>query len=242
MKRFARVDGPDAKMWSALSLVVTLASSRGSSGGPRLPRSASPSPVAPLRAASAVASDDGGAALPDALSQLVRSWRFHSEARPMQMAAAEASIMRVAGDVLAQGISISHGVSAGVAPEHAAAMGLVGFVFSGAGGYTWLHKLEGTFGAARSGREVLRNCVLDFCCWAPIANSAYLFAVPALTGTPVAEAWQNAELNFVPTMGVELAIFAPYNVLAFSKIPLEVRPISSGIVSLLFTIAIASRC
>lgn len=222
--------------------LLAVASLRGSSVGPSLQRGASPSPTAPLRAAGTLAPDDGGIALPNSLSQLVLSWRHHSLERPMQMAAAEASIMRVAGDVLAQGISISHGVSAGMAPEHTAAMGVVGFVFSGAGGYTWLHRLEGTFGAARSGREVLRNCVLDFCCWAPIANCAYLFAVPALTGTPASDAWLNAEQNFLPTMGVELAIFAPYNILAFSKIPLEVRPISSGIVSLLFTIAIASRC
>jgi len=48
--------------------------------------------------------------------------------------------------------------------------------------------------------------------------------------------------EFLPTMGMELSIFAPYNLFAFSLIPLRARPISSALTSLLFTIAIASRC
>jgi hypothetical protein len=226
-----------------LFLLAALAISTGSAEAPRLQRGVFPSPIAPLRATGALESADGGIALSEFFAdKIVGSWREQSLQRPMQMAAAEASIMRIAGDMLAQGLSISHGLSAGIRPEHTAAMGVVGFFFSGAGGYTWLHSLEGRFGAARSGSEVLRNCVLDYCCWAPVANCAYLFVVPALTGVPVAEAWLNTQHNFLPTMGVELAIFAPYNILAFSKIPLEVRPISSGIVSLLFTVAIAARC
>lgn len=43
-------------------------------------------------------------------------------------------------------------------------------------------------------------------------------------------------------MGVELSIFFPYNMFAFSLIPLRARPVSTAVVSLIFTVAIAARC
>jgi hypothetical protein len=161
---------------------------------------------------------------------------------PLPLAAVQASSLRCMGDSIAQEIARSHGGPAGVDLAHMGAMGLIGLVFSGSGNFLWIHHLDDKMGSTRSATDVLLKTSLDFCCWAPIANCAYLLGVPLLTGAPPDAALLNAQQQFVPTMGTELSIFAPYNLLAFSVIPLKFRPACGALTSLLFTISIATRC
>lgn len=165
-----------------------------------------------------------------------------AEQQPLVLAGVQAGMLRCVGDRVAQQLYIYRGELAGLDPQHIAAMGLVGLFVSGCGGFLWLNHLESTLGATKGPADVLRKTVTDFLCWAPIANCMYLFCVPFLTGTSVNEAALNMETQFLPTMATELSIFGPYNLLAFSMIPLRARPISSALASLLFTIAIAARC
>lgn len=138
---------------------------------------------------------------------------------------------------------------------HAAAMATVGILFSGLVGASWLRTLETTLGSGTQPRDVVTKAAADYCLYAPVANSAYLFFVPLLTalfsGTlssvDVAhtctlgscESWQH---NFPAAMQLELAVFAPYNLLSFRLIPANYRPQATAAACAGFTVALSALC
>ncbi|KAJ1618907.1 hypothetical protein T492DRAFT_1089760 [Pavlovales sp. CCMP2436] len=165
-----------------------------------------------------------------------------AQSHPLPVAATQAASLRIVGDRISQGIALYRGEIAGIDLQHMLAMGIVAFFASGAGGSMWLNHLERALGETEGPADVLKKCGCDFVFWAPIANCAYLAGVPMLTGADLGMAITNAQEHFLPTMAIELSIFGPYNVLSFSAIPLHLRPITGSLCSLMFTLAIASKC
>jgi hypothetical protein len=173
--------------------------------------------------------------LPDSYTRLV-------SVHPLAVSATQAATLRIVGDRLSQGISLYRGEIAGIDLQHMLAMGLVAAFASGLGGFLWLNHLDRALGESKGPMDVATKCACDFIFWAPIANCAYLFGVPLLTGADLGTAISNAQEHFLPTMAIELSIFGPYNALSFSAIPLHLRPITGSLCSLLFTLAIANKC
>ena len=84
---------------------------------------------------------------------------------------------------------------------------------------------------------MLRKTFTDYTCWAPLANSAYLFLVPLMTSHGgLADATTALQQGFLSVMLLEASIFMPYNLLAFNSIPAPLRPPCGSVLSAIFTI------
>merc|ERR1711865_536730 len=81
---------------------------------------------------------------------------------------------------------------------------------------------------------VLVKATLDSCVWAPVENTLFLVLTPLLEG-----ASSLLSDNFLPVMQTELGAFFPYNLLAFSLIPPLLRPFSTGLASMCFSVYIS---
>ena len=127
-------------------------------------------------------------------------------------------------------------------PAHAAAITLVGMCVSGAGGALWLRHLEGALGPTDGAAGALRKASCDYLCWAPMANTATLLLVPLLAGHGLDAAVANMQTNLPSIMALELAIFGPYNLLAFSMVPPHPRPGLKAVCSLVFSCALSLAC
>ena len=113
-------------------------------------------------------------------------------------------------------------------------MGTMGLLFSGMLGASWLQHLEGRLGSGTTTTDVMKKSAADYLCYAPCANSAYLFFVPLLTllyshqagdfSSAAAAATTVMQHGFVAAMALELSMFAPYNLLSFKFIPATYRP------------------
>ena len=86
---------------------------------------------------------------------------------------------------------------------------------------------------------VLIKATLDACVWAPVANTLYLVLTPLTEGASLEEVRSQVSENFLPVMKTELSTFFPYNLVAFSLIPPLVRPFSTGLLSMCFSIYIS---
>jgi len=140
-----------------------------------------------------------------------------------------------------------------VDPAHALAMGTIGVLVSGLVGASWLRHLEGQLGSGTGAGDVVKKSAADFFCYAPFANTAYLFFVPLLSviyahGMPydvnaaVATAATVAQHGFSSAMALELMMFAPYNLLSFRLIPASFRPQTTAAACAGYTIALSSLC
>ena len=165
--------------------------------------------------------------------RLAVAYRRASEEYYLPMAAAQSGLLRGSADALGQ--FIVH--PAAVDPLHVAAMGTLGFLVSGYGGAVWLRHLERKLGSGTAPSDVLRKTFTDYTCWAPCANSAYLFLVPLMTGHgDLADATSALQQGFLSVMLLEASIFMPYNLLAFNSIPAPLRPPSGSLLAAIFTI------
>jgi len=149
-----------------------------------------------------------------ALASAAGAYSRATAEQPLALAAVQAAGLRCIGDRIAQQLFLYRGELASVSPQHIAAMGLIGFIVSGAGNFVWcaryapllhprrsrthargtgrcayrthaacrINHLEEKLGASVGPWDVLRKAGSDFVCWAPLANCAYLFGVPLLTG------------------------------------------------------------
>jgi len=151
-------------------------------------------------------------------------------------AAAVSCILRGGSDLVGQVISGSSVPNI----AHIAAMGTVGLLFSGFVGATWLAALERHVSHSDGGdescmRTVCKKTTADFCLYAPLANSAYLLAVPFLTaaysqlgGLDVASSlchsYDTWHEGFGSAMQLEASMFVPFNLLSFRVIPATLRP------------------
>lgn len=85
----------------------------------------------------------------------------------------------------------------------------------------------------------LVKATLDACVWAPIANTLYLVLTPLSEGASLESVAETLEQSFLPVMKSEVSTFFPYNLVAFSLIPPLVRPFTTGLLSMCFSIYIS---
>jgi len=154
------------------------------------------------------------------------------QAHFLPMATFQSGLLRGGADAFGQTL---HG-SAGVG--HVLAMAALGGFVSGCGNAMWLRKLEGVYGGGTTSDVVLRKTATDYLCWAPLANSVYLYGLPLLTGKGAVAAMASLEGGFTSVMALEMAIFMPYNLLAFEHVPVSMRPLTSALLSAIFTIGV----
>lgn len=167
--------------------------------------------------------------------RLAVAYRRASEVHYLPMAAAQSGLLRGTSDAIGQ--FIAH--PAAVDPMHVLAMGTLGFLVSGYGGAVWLRHLEKRLGSGTEPADVLRKTFTDYTCWAPCANSLYLFLVPLMTGHGgPAEATGALQQGFLSVMLLEASIFMPYNLLAFNSIPAPLRPPCGSLLAAIFTIGL----
>lgn len=127
-------------------------------------------------------------------------------------------------------------------------MGTVGILFSGLIGASWLVHLEHTIGSGSRPTDIMKKSAADFLCYAPCANSAYLFFVPLLTlffsqqAVDVTSSLAAVEHGFVSAMTLELCLFAPYNLLSFSLIPAALRPHTTAAACAAYTVGLSALC
>lgn len=147
-------------------------------------------------------------------------------------------------------------------------MGMLGTLVGGLGTATWLRWLEGhiqTVGdlpvwlyepvlrqlqlyapdhgvgldSVADDLLVLVKAVLDSCVWAPIENTLFLALTPLLEGASFDEMSGLVNENFFSVMQTELGAFFPYNLVAFSLVPPLLRPFSTGLASMCFSVYIS---
>lgn len=133
--------------------------------------------------------------------------------------------LRGSADFIGQQIS-----NGNVDMAHTMAMATVGLTFSGVVGATWLALLEQVLG---DGKQNIKTAA-DFTLYAPLANSAYLLAVPFLTAfyqhadldhaSAIAKSVAVWQENFGSAMELEASLFIPYNLLSFRVVPASLRP------------------
>ena len=161
-------------------------------------------------------------------------YRRASEAHYLPMAAAQSGLLRGGADALGQ--MLTH--PAHFDPGQTAAIATIGLLVSGLGGAVWLRHLETKLGSGTSTVDVLRKTFTDYTCWAPCANSAYLFLVPLMTGHGFEYSLNTLLAGFTSIMMLEASIFMPYNLLAFNSIPAPLRPPAGSLLAACFTIGL----
>ena len=164
------------------------------------------------------------------------------ELAALGVAGAQAALLGGTSDALSQQL-LWHSVD----QEHVAAMAILTACLSGALNALWLKRLEAAVPGTSAG-AVLQKTLLDYICAGTIANSAYLVLVPLLTAALAGDIpASGAELlagwtpeGFRSVMVLEASTFAPYNLLAFSCVPPELRPLTAAGVSATNTIVLSA--
>jgi len=172
---------------------------------------------------------------------LLSSYRQLATTHYVPVAACQSAVMRGGSDLARQMMSSPAPV---IDAAHVAAIAAIALFVSGFGGSIWLRHLESQLGCSNDGgfKNVLAKTAADFTCWAPVANSAYLLGVPALTTGDVGTALAGAHASLPSAMALEALIFVPYNLIAFSLVPPALRPSIQAVLACLFTIGLSSLC
>ena len=121
---------------------------------------------------------------------------------------------------------------------------------SGGANAVWLRQLEEAF-PGKAARMVAAKTLIHAVILASIINSAYLVGVPLITHSLAAGAlppltdpsayvagWSLDE--FITLTKLEVAMFIPYNTLAFKFVPPRVRPLTHAMVSATFNVAVSA--
>jgi len=137
--------------------------------------------------------------------------------------------------------------------SHVAAMATVASTFSGAINAVWLRQLEQAF-PGKANKEVATKTLIHAVILASIINSAYLVGVPLFSTcfsshngilhllpldiATVFKGWNFDE--FLTLTKLEVAMFIPYNTLAFKFVPPQVRPLTHATISATFNVAVSA--
>lgn len=186
---------------------------------------------------------------PACAASVPSSQRFAAAAYFTQ-AAAVSCVLRASSDLVGQTLSLGEANLA-----HVAAMGTVGLLFSGFIGAAWLATLERALGdgSEAAGATTVRKAAADYLIYAPLANSAYLLAVPFLTAlysqcadldlaSTAMHSLDTWHSSIVSAMQLEAAMFLPFNLLSFRVIPADFRPQASALMSAGFTVCLSTMC
>ena len=107
---------------------------------------------------------------------------------------------------------------------------------------SWTRWLDQKVGHRHRGRDAVAKAAIDFFLWAPLCNSTYLLICPLVRGETLAAAWGLLRERFLAVMALEAMCFMPYNLLAFSVIPLCLRPLGQSCVAAIFAIGLSVLC
>ena len=124
-------------------------------------------------------------------------------------------------------------------------MSTVASTMSGGANAIWLRQLEDKF-PGRATDAIVKKTLIHAVILASIINSAYLAGVPALadvysTGLPISESITGWSLpEFWTLTKLEVCMFIPYNTLAFSFVPPQIRPLTHAMVSATFNVAVSA--
>ena len=165
---------------------------------------------------------------------MVESYQNACSEHYLLMASAQTAALRGAADCWGQHIRLANTVDL----QHAAHMAIIAALVSGLGGAMWRRHLEHQLGSCESARNVLTKTACDYTLWAPFANSAYIVGLPLLAGASPDAALGSLPSNLPSAMGIEAVVFGPYNIFAFARIPLAMRPITEALLSVIFTVSI----
>jgi hypothetical protein len=181
---------------------------------------------------------------------LLKTWEALSSEHYLAFACVQSCLLRGGSDAMAQ---VMRGGAIDV--SHSAAFATMGLLYSGLLGALWLRTLEAKLGDGTDMGDVAKKTAADYLLYAPLANSAYLFFVPFLTGlysqhvggpadlsqitSASMASWQN---GFGSAMQLEASMFAPYNMFSFRLIPANVRPQATAAMCAGYTVIMSGLC
>ena len=181
-------------------------------------------------------------ASPDLMRQLTVGYKWFSKRNFLTLAFTQAAILAGGADILTQTME-----SGSVDISHVAAMATIASTMSGVFNAMCLRQMEAKW-PGKGNAEVAIKTVFHATIIASIINSAYLAGVPLLsdniyqwTGLPDGNplgAWNLPE--FITLTKLEVAMFIPYNTLAFSFVPPQVRPLTHALISASFNVAVSA--
>lgn len=177
----------------------------------------------------------------DLYRKVIGGYKWLSNENYLTLAFIQAAILASGADVLTQSME-----SGTVDYIHVAAMATIASTMSGTFNAICLRELEDEF-PGKSNKHVAIKTIIHATIIASVINSAYLAGVPLLSNyiypgaglpdDPLA-AWNMAE--FITLTKLEVAMFIPYNTLAFAFVPVEVRPLTHAAISATFNIAVSA--
>ena len=177
------------------------------------------------------------------LNRISSAYHDLSRESYLTVACIQSGLLRSGSDAASQMI---RGVE--FCPYQSLAMGTIGVLCSGLVGAQWLRHLESQMGSGTSTRDIVKKSAADYFCYAPCANSCYLFFVPLLTvlysqgALDVDTASAALQHGFVAAMALELSLFAPYNLLSFRMIPATYRPQTTALACGAYTMFMSALC
>lgn len=186
------------------------------------------------------AADDADA---NALAKFTQGYQALTSKHYLAMAFLQAGVLASVADIATQSMeatSIDFG--------HVGAMATVAATMSGFMNAIWLRQLETAFPGTET-KEVASKTIIHAIIIASIINSAYLAFVPLLTtylyhdggaldASGVFSSWNVDE--FITLTKLEIAMFIPYNTLAFKYVPPSVRPLTHAAISATFNVAVSA--
>ena len=174
------------------------------------------------------------------LNRISSAYHDLSRESYLTVACIQSGLLRSGSDAASQMI---RGVE--FCPYQSLAMGTIGVLCSGLVGAQWLRHLESQMGSGTSTRDIVKKSAADYFCYAPCANSCYLFFVPLLTAAfagdstgALLDGWTPE--GFRAVMMLEACTFTPYNLCAFKLVPPHMRPLAAAAVSATCTIVLSA--
>jgi len=196
-----------------------------------------------LQVATSDIANDRISSSPDLARKIKDGYKLISERNYLTLAFAQAGILASFADIATQMMENGN-IPLDIA--HVAAMATIASTMSGVFNAICLRHLEDGF-PGRNKENVAIKTVFHATIIASIINSAYLAGVPLLanhiyhgTGLPDNPfgAWQMSE--FITLTKLEVAMFIPYNTLAFAFVPPQVRPLTHAAISASFNVAVSA--
>ncbi len=177
------------------------------------------------------------------------------------MAFVQAATLPSLADLSTQSMELASGTAGALNIGHVAAMATVASTMSGVMNAIWLRQLEDRF-PGKETSMVITKTMIHAVIIASIINSAYLVGVPLLTDHVFCSdhsAWLSSLLlhshntfdwsilrggwtwdEFVILTKLEVAMFIPYNTLAFKYVPPSIRPLTHAAISATFNVAVSA--
>lgn len=158
--------------------------------------------------------------------------------RPLLAKAITASVLGILGDALAQWIARKrNGDSSMTMHEHnwrrTNAIALLGIVFVGPALHVWY----GLLNQKVVGRgSLIKKLLWDQLAFSPVLNIFFSIALPTLEGEPFGETVETCKEKIWSVMKASWLLFPPAQLINFSLVPLNLQPVFSNAVGLIWNV------